>query len=101
MLELGDASEDAHRKAGRVLASSLAEKVFLYGEETETTAAVLASRLFPFYHTTSMEDLENELENYLRPGDLVLLKASRDCALERLMGVLLGEKERLSAGGVC
>jgi UDP-N-acetylmuramoyl-tripeptide--D-alanyl-D-alanine ligase len=100
MLELGDACEDAHRKAGRVLASSLAEKVFLYGEETETTAAVLASRIFPFYHTTSMEDLENELENYLRPGDLVLLKASRGCALERLVGVLLGEKERCPAGGV-
>ncbi|MDR2619502.1 MAG: UDP-N-acetylmuramoyl-tripeptide--D-alanyl-D-alanine ligase [Treponema sp.] len=91
MLELGRNSGEAHRRIGRVLASSLAEKVFLYGAETETTAAVLASRAFPFFHTEAMEDLEEVLEQYIRPGDLVLLKGSRGCALEQLTGILTGE----------
>jgi UDP-N-acetylmuramoyl-tripeptide--D-alanyl-D-alanine ligase len=91
MLELGGRSEEAHRHAGRILASSLAEKVFLYGPETETAAAVLASRSFPFFQTGEMNDLEEALGNYVRPGDLVLLKGSRGCALEQLTGVLAGE----------
>jgi UDP-N-acetylmuramoyl-tripeptide--D-alanyl-D-alanine ligase len=99
MLELGEASEAAHRYIGKVLASSLAEKVFLYGSETETAAAVLASRAFPFFHTDKMEDLERVLENYLRPGDLILLKGSRGCALEQLTDVLAGKAEACAAGG--
>jgi UDP-N-acetylmuramoyl-tripeptide--D-alanyl-D-alanine ligase len=99
MLELGEISEEAHRYIGKVLASSLAEKVFLYGSETETAAAVLASRAFPFFHTDKMEDLEEALENYLRPGDLVLLKGSRGCALEQLTDVLAGKTEVCTAGG--
>jgi UDP-N-acetylmuramoyl-tripeptide--D-alanyl-D-alanine ligase len=99
MLELGLTSEEAHRYMGKVLASSLAEKVFLYGSETETAAAVLASRTFPFVHTDKMEDLEGALENYLRPGDLVLLKGSRGCALEQLTDLLAGKAEVYAAGG--
>jgi UDP-N-acetylmuramoyl-tripeptide--D-alanyl-D-alanine ligase len=91
MLELGERSEEAHRRAGRILSASLAEKVFLYGPETETTAAVLAYGSFPFFQTDRMEDLEDALEDFVRPGDLVLLKGSRGCALERLTGVFTGE----------
>jgi UDP-N-acetylmuramyl pentapeptide synthase len=46
-----------------------------------------------------MEDLEAALENYLRPGDLVLLKGSRGCALEQLTDVLAGKAECCTAGG--
>jgi UDP-N-acetylmuramoyl-tripeptide--D-alanyl-D-alanine ligase len=99
MLELGEISEDAHRYIGKVLASSLAEKVFLYGSETETSAAVLASLAFPFYQTDNMEDLGEALENYLHPGDLILLKGSRGCALEQLTDALAGKAECFAAGG--
>jgi UDP-N-acetylmuramoyl-tripeptide--D-alanyl-D-alanine ligase len=99
MLELGECSQEAHRRIGRVLASSLAEKIFLYGAETETTAAVLASRAFPFFHTGDMKDLEEALDRYIRSGDLVLLKGSRGCALEQLTGVLTGESAAAIRGG--
>jgi UDP-N-acetylmuramoyl-tripeptide--D-alanyl-D-alanine ligase len=93
MFELGKESEEAHRKMGRILSGSIAERIFLYGAETEAAAAVLASMEIPFFYTGSMKELRRALENYIRPGDLVLLKGSRGCALEELTPLLLGNPE--------
>jgi UDP-N-acetylmuramoyl-tripeptide--D-alanyl-D-alanine ligase len=89
MLELGHESRAAHRALGERLAASRADRIFLYGAETEVALAAL-DRAPAVFHTTAMEALTGELEGYLRPGDLVLLKGSRGCALERLNGVLEG-----------
>jgi UDP-N-acetylmuramoyl-tripeptide--D-alanyl-D-alanine ligase len=88
MLELGEESGAAHRDLGSLLASSRADRVFLYGAETE---AALAAGVPGVFHTNAMETLAGELKGFIRPGDLVLLKGSRGCALERLSGVLTGE----------
>jgi UDP-N-acetylmuramoyl-tripeptide--D-alanyl-D-alanine ligase len=97
MFELGKESEAAHRNMGRILSGSAAERIFLYGAETETAAAVLACGEVPFFYTQSMEELKGILEAYTRPGDLVLLKGSRGCALEQLTPVLLGSPETARA----
>jgi UDP-N-acetylmuramoyl-tripeptide--D-alanyl-D-alanine ligase len=89
MLELGNESGAAHRALGERLAASRADRIFLYGAETQDTLAALGEAPAVF-HTTAMDALAGELEGYLRPGDLVLLKGSRGCALERLNGVLEG-----------
>jgi UDP-N-acetylmuramoyl-tripeptide--D-alanyl-D-alanine ligase len=89
MLELGDSSVSAHRAMGALLAASRADRIFLYGAETEETLAALEG-VPGVFHTNAMEALAGELEGCLRPGDLVLLKGSRGCALERLGGVLGG-----------
>jgi UDP-N-acetylmuramoyl-tripeptide--D-alanyl-D-alanine ligase len=104
MFELGKEAEGAHRKMGYILSDSIAERIFLYGAETEAAAAVLASMEIPFFCTGSMEELKSVLEDYIRPGDLVLLKGSRACALEELTPLLLEERktanhEDYSAGG--
>jgi UDP-N-acetylmuramoyl-tripeptide--D-alanyl-D-alanine ligase len=103
MLELGSISEEAHRSIGSVLLSAGGDMVFLYGKETETTAEVLSSRCFPFHRTDNINELKQALVSYLRPGDLVLLKGSRGCALEQLtplftedVGAVVSEK---SCGG--
>jgi UDP-N-acetylmuramoyl-tripeptide--D-alanyl-D-alanine ligase len=87
MLELGKASEDAHAVMGRRLALSKADMVFLFGEETEAAASAIEkgdSKAVSWFHTNKFEKLSEALEDYVRPGDLVLLKGSRGCALERL-----------------
>ncbi|MDR0597272.1 MAG: UDP-N-acetylmuramoyl-tripeptide--D-alanyl-D-alanine ligase [Treponema sp.] len=89
MLELGDSSAAAHRSIGSRLASSGADRIFLYGAETESALAALKG-VSGVFHTNAMETLAGELKGYVRPGDLVLLKGSRGCALERLGGVLEG-----------
>jgi UDP-N-acetylmuramoyl-tripeptide--D-alanyl-D-alanine ligase len=93
MLELGAASQKAHEELGKALAASRADMVFLFGEETAAAAGVLKSsgpKGFPFFYTGRMDELSRSLEEYIRPGDLVLLKGSRDCALEGLTDMLLG-----------
>jgi UDP-N-acetylmuramoyl-tripeptide--D-alanyl-D-alanine ligase len=95
MLELGDASTAAHRELGAALARSAADMVFLYGKEMEEAAAELRGSgigsmvQVPFFHTNSIDELTSSLMDYVKPGDLVLVKGSRGCALERLDSVLL------------
>jgi UDP-N-acetylmuramoyl-tripeptide--D-alanyl-D-alanine ligase len=89
MLELGDRAGAAHRDLGSLLASSRADRIFLYGAETEDALGALEG-VSGVFHTNIMETLAAELRGYVRPGDLVLLKGSRGCALERLSGVLTG-----------
>jgi len=95
MLELGELSPGAHRDMGRLLAESKADMVYLFGKETAAAAAVLDSRasqgtLRPgmrVFHTNDMDELIRDADGYARAGDLVLLKGSRGCALERLCGI--------------
>jgi UDP-N-acetylmuramoyl-tripeptide--D-alanyl-D-alanine ligase len=80
---------------GRELAASDADMVFLYGRETEAAAEVMAARAegrkVPLFYTDDMDSLASFLADYVRDGDLVLLKGSRGCALERLTDVLIAD----------
>jgi len=95
MLELGEISRKAHEDMGRLLADSKADAVYLFGDETAAAAEVLASRVskggarsgMRFFHTCKMDELIRAAGADVREGDLVLLKGSRGCALERLCGV--------------
>jgi UDP-N-acetylmuramoyl-tripeptide--D-alanyl-D-alanine ligase len=103
MLELGDASRAAHAELGRVLTVSRADRIFLFGAETAATRDAIeeAGGNAPgrLVHTNDMEELSRLVAELVRPGDLVLLKGSRGCALERLTGVLTDRKDPLSGEG--
>ena len=87
MLEQGEHAQEAHRDLGKRLASSKAGMVFLYGKETEPAAEVLGQSGFPYIYTDTMNELKKAAADFIRPGDLVLLKGSRGCALEELTGI--------------
>jgi len=94
MLELGEASAAAHAALGRRLAASRAGMIFLFGDEI-TAAADVLGRSKPgiaFFHTRDMDELSGALDGYIGSGDLVLLKGSRGCALEKLTETLTGGK---------
>jgi UDP-N-acetylmuramoyl-tripeptide--D-alanyl-D-alanine ligase len=111
MLELGTSSAGAHRGIGRLLAASKADKVFLFGQETASAAEALAAaearpgsavtgRKVSWFYTDIKDEMSRVLEAYIRPGDLVLLKGSRGCALEQVMGTnLTGEAAFIPAAG--
>jgi UDP-N-acetylmuramoyl-tripeptide--D-alanyl-D-alanine ligase len=88
MRELGDSSRRAHEEVGRLLQGSKADMVFLYGEEMEPAAAILHNGALCVMHTCDMDELSRALDACVHSGDLVLLKGSRGCALERLCDVL-------------
>jgi UDP-N-acetylmuramoyl-tripeptide--D-alanyl-D-alanine ligase len=88
MLELGENSRKAHEDIGRLLRESKADMIFLYGEEMRAAAEMLHDR-GSCMHTGDMDELSRALDAYVRDGDMVLLKGSRGCALERLCAVLI------------
>jgi len=90
MLELGDSSFSAHQKLGELLTQSQAEMIFLLGEEITAAGFYMAIKGRFFYHAKDMDELSAVLDRYVQAGDLVLLKGSRGCALERLTEMLAG-----------
>jgi len=106
MLELGSESDAAHRKVGGIAGMSKAEALFFFGPECK--AAFEAARLAGFrglaIFETDFDRLLSSLRGYLRAGDLLLLKASRGIALERLAEALLppqaaGAEKGIEGGG--
>ena len=91
MLELGEQSAQLHRRLGRETAQAGFDFCWATGEMAHhaTDAAAQAgmgpdrARFFP-----TLEDLGEALSDAIRPGDVVLLKASRGMRLERVLDFL-------------
>jgi len=96
MLELGELSHDAHVKIGQILCESDAAGIFLFGREIEAAVSKLkssaAAKNKMLYYTDKFEELHSAVDSFLKAGDIVLLKGSRGCALERLTEMLTGVK---------
>jgi UDP-N-acetylmuramoyl-tripeptide--D-alanyl-D-alanine ligase len=90
MLELGETSPSAHAQIGDLLSESKADGIFLFGNEIAQAASRIKLKNRPFFHTEDIDGLSKALDSYVQTGDLVLLKGSRGCALERLSEMLLG-----------
>ncbi|MCL2243244.1 MAG: UDP-N-acetylmuramoyl-tripeptide--D-alanyl-D-alanine ligase [Treponema sp.] len=88
MLELGDVSFSAHTQLGDFLTQSKADRIFLFGSEIKAAASCLSDRCKSFFYTDDMEQLSAALDGYVQSKDIVLLKGSRGCALERLSEIL-------------
>ncbi|MDR1257070.1 MAG: UDP-N-acetylmuramoyl-tripeptide--D-alanyl-D-alanine ligase [Spirochaetaceae bacterium] len=86
MLELGGGSAAAHAALGERLAVSRADAVLLFGEEAEISYEKLRNMGSKFvFHTNSIDELRLKLRDCVKKGDMVLLKGSRSCALERVL----------------
>jgi UDP-N-acetylmuramoyl-tripeptide--D-alanyl-D-alanine ligase len=92
MLELGDAGPELHREIGRhVLTVDLQTRIdhaVFIGERSAFAAAEVA-RQWPSERVTALSAVDAEsmrvLAGLLKPGDIVLIKASRGMGLERLL----------------
>ena len=100
MLELGEASFCEHKKLGELLLQSKADMLFLYGTEIKTAGLCLTDRNRSFYHAQDINELSEILNRYVQTGDLVLLKGSRGCALERLTEMLINDVSAKEARNV-
>jgi UDP-N-acetylmuramoyl-tripeptide--D-alanyl-D-alanine ligase len=93
MGELGTHSEAAHAEVGRRAAELGVGQLFAIGKMAPVMAAAARqaglSRVIEF---TEVEAAANAVKNFLKPGDVVLLKASRAARLERIAEVLKSEK---------
>ena len=83
MKELGHESPLYHRAVGHMINRAKPSGVFLYGDEMEETRRVLD--LPSVIHTDDIEQLRRQVSEFVRPGDLVLIKGSRAMEMERLV----------------
>ena len=84
MLELGDASEDQHRKLGDKCSSSKLDAVYTMGVET-VYAHDSIENIKVKYHFEEHKDLIKTLKGHLNKNDKVLFKGSRGMEMERVI----------------
>ncbi len=93
MLELGHYEEQGHRRVG-ARAADVVQRLIAVGERARWIAEEAIAAGMPadhVYHTTDVEDAIAKARAWLEPGDVVLVKASRALALERVVDALREE----------
>lgn len=89
MLELGESSETLHAQVAARAAELRLDGLVVVASEPEATAmSAAALSIERFAVVTTPEAAAQPLHAWLRHGDVLLLKASRGVALERLMPLL-------------
>jgi UDP-N-acetylmuramoyl-tripeptide--D-alanyl-D-alanine ligase len=95
MLELGTASESAHREVGRQVASAGAGVFVAIGTQMRTAVEVARQHGVPeAHHAATFEDAVAHLLKRLAAGDLVLIKGSRGMRMERIADALAARLTR-------
>jgi UDP-N-acetylmuramoyl-tripeptide--D-alanyl-D-alanine ligase len=93
MAELGAHSAAAHAEVGRRAAELGIGQLFAVGGMAPVTArAARDAGLTRVIEFADVEAAVRAVKNFLKPGDVVLLKASRSSRLERIAEVLKAEK---------
>ncbi len=94
MAELGAHSETAHAEVGRRAAELKIGQLFTIGKNSAATAkAARDAGLTRVIEFADVEAAARAVKNFLKPGDVVLLKASRSSRLERIAEILNPEKK--------
>jgi UDP-N-acetylmuramoyl-tripeptide--D-alanyl-D-alanine ligase len=89
MLELGEISTEAHDRIGELAANYGCDAVFTYGPLSIATKEGAARKGISAFHFRSKEELVTVLENFIKPGDTVLIKGSRGMAMEVVVEKLI------------
>jgi UDP-N-acetylmuramoyl-tripeptide--D-alanyl-D-alanine ligase len=91
MAELGAHTESAHREIGRVAAELGVGQLFAVGRMASITAqAAREAGLNRVLEFSDVGAAAGAVKNFVKPGDLLLLKASRASRLERIGNYLRG-----------
>jgi UDP-N-acetylmuramoyl-tripeptide--D-alanyl-D-alanine ligase len=93
MAELGAHTEAAHVEIGKYAAELKIGQLFTVGKNSAATAqAARDGGLTRVIEFAEVEAAVRAVKNFLKPGDVVLLKASRSSRLERIAETLRSEK---------
>jgi len=93
MAELGEHGAAAHAEVGRRVAELKIGQLFTVGKNATVTAqAARAAGLTRVIEFAEVEAAAKVMKGFLKPGDVVLLKASRSARFERIVETLKAEK---------
>ena len=93
MAELGDATAEEHRRVGRLAAELDVDRLVVVGDEA---GAVLDGWVGDAHHVADVDAAVALLRAALRPGDVVLVKASRSAGLERVALALTPDRSEVA-----
>ncbi len=88
MLELGDASPEAHKNLGRFIGTLKVSGVYLLGEHaTEVAAGAIEAKTDPdiVRIAKNHREIVSLLKGVVRPGDWILVKGSRRMRMENVI----------------
>ena len=96
MLELGKFSSDEHEKVGELVAQSADILITLGIRSRKTAAAALAHGMNDkvIYQYDDVARAGRELQNIIKLGDVILVKASQGLRAERIVEEVMAEPER-------
>jgi len=96
MLELGVQTESGHREVGQ-RAAGIADLLITVGDRAKfisdeaRKAGMLEEKIIEYNHR---EEAMNDLENILRPNDLILVKGSQGTRMEKIVKDIMAEPLR-------
>ena len=85
MNELGDNEIAYHREIGEFLKDLEIDGLFTLGKKGEEIRKAMGEKLLPGKACFSLEELSLALEKEIKPGDLLLFKASNSLSLSRVI----------------
>ncbi len=88
MAELGSYSDDEHRRLGEFIAQSAVDRLYWVGDSGRVVSEGLGKSGKFVQLFDSLDELYATVEAELKPGDLVLVKASRAVSLDTIVGRL-------------
>ena len=89
MLELGKNSNQLHQELFNQLMQYKVEGIFTYGPQCQIAADFIRQKgLENVYSFSTHEELAKKLTQYLKSGDIILLKGSRGMQMERVLAYL-------------
>ncbi len=90
--ELGEKASIIHRKIGAVIAKYPMDRYFCFGKYSTDMyeGAIETNSKAEVSSFNNREDLEKAIARYIRPGDLILWKASRDTHIELSIDKIFG-----------
>jgi UDP-N-acetylmuramoyl-tripeptide--D-alanyl-D-alanine ligase len=91
MAELGESGAEAHREIGRAAANVGVGQLIAVGRSAaEMAKAARDAGLLRVFEMPDVESAAAAVKRFFKPGDVVLLKASRATRLDRVADVLRG-----------
>jgi len=97
MLELGTHADDRVREVGNALAASVVDLVFWIGPQGATIEKLLSSSRCQLERFDELADLTGRVLDAVAPDDVVLVKASRACGLDKTVRALVDSPKEKGA----
>ena len=96
MLELGNYSTDAHKKAGKKTAEVVDLLITVGIRAREIAKGAHREKLYKrsIFEFDSLEQVSEKLKSILEPGDAVLIKGSQSMRMEKIVEEIMAEPER-------